>query len=108
VGDKAALPEAVHVAIYRIAQETLNNIAKHSKASEVTITLDSNPEQVELRIHDNGQGFDAQRTTSGLGLTSMRERAQAIGATLEMRSAPGQGTEVRLVWRAPETVNMPS
>jgi PAS domain S-box-containing protein len=108
VGEKAALPEAVHVAIYRIAQETLNNIAKHSKASEVTISLDSKPEQAELRIHDNGQGFDAQRTTSGLGLTNMRERAQAIGATLEMRSTPGQGTEVRLVWRAAEMVNTPA
>jgi signal transduction histidine kinase len=87
-----------HVAFYRIAQETLNNISKHAEATEVTVSLRENEEQVELRITDNGRGFDEETTRPGLGLNIMRERAHSIGAELTISSSPGKGTEVVLVY----------
>ena len=85
-------------AIYRIAQEALNNVVKHAGACRVTIVLDLEPERVLLRVVDDGAGFDLAELVpeSGrhLGLTSMRERAAELGGQMELRSQPGKGTEV--------------
>jgi signal transduction histidine kinase len=102
------LPVDVHIAIYRVAQETLNNIIKHSQATQATISLRSHADQVELRISDNGRGFDPDQVSSGLGLSSMHERAQAVGATLQVSSTAGQGTEVSFVWQVAEEANTSS
>jgi signal transduction histidine kinase len=93
---KRALPPEVQIALYRIAQEALNNVVKHAHASQVTLSLlNLPPGQVELRIKDDGRGFDPARVMPGhLGLDIMRERAQSIGITLEIASQPGQGAEI--------------
>jgi signal transduction histidine kinase len=99
VTGRRPLPEDVQVALYRIAQEALNNVAKHARATEATIHLKRGPEGVELHIRDNGQGFEPDRVPPGhMGLHILRERARAIGATLEIVSQPGDGTDVVVVW----------
>jgi len=98
------LPSDVHVALYRIAQETLNNVVKHAQASRVTIALHATRPSmggqiVELHVTDDGRGFDPQHIPPDrLGLGIIRERAQAVGATLHVESRPGCGTQVVVVW----------
>jgi nitrate/nitrite-specific signal transduction histidine kinase len=93
------LPPDVQVALYRIAQEALNNITKHAHASRATVELRGQPDQVTLLIDDDGCGFDPARVASGrLGLGILRERADAIGATLTITSRPGGGTTVAVGW----------
>jgi signal transduction histidine kinase len=93
------LPADVQVGLYRLCQEGLNNIAKHAGASRVDIQLQYDTGAVELRIRDDGRGFDPEQTPPGhYGLSMMRERATAIGATLTITSRPGQGTEIIIRW----------
>jgi len=99
-GGDCQLPNEVKIALFRMAQEGLNNIIKHAQATEANVYLYCQSRKVELRLRDNGQGFDTQQISSGLGLVGMRERALKIGATFELRSAPGQGTELILLWEA--------
>lgn len=94
------LPAEVQVALYRIAQESINNVIKHSQATQLLIALQYEPEQLTLRIEDNGKGFDQQATSGGMGQTTLRERANAIGASLTIDSAVGQGTRILLVWQS--------
>ncbi len=107
-----ALPARVRVALYRIAQEALNNVVKHASASQVWLALqplceegqaatEDGPEPcgVVLAIRDDGLGFDVSAVRAGhLGLAIMQERAQDIGARLELTSTPGEGTQVRVAW----------
>jgi PAS domain S-box-containing protein len=94
--DPVDVDSGTRLAFYRVAQEALGNIAKHAQATELEISL-TNGEDVELRIHDNGGGFDPCAVPAGhLGLIIMRERAEAVGASLEINASPGLGTEVRL------------
>jgi PAS domain S-box-containing protein len=89
------LPAHVQVALYRLCQEGLNNIAKHAGASQVDIQLNYEASAVELRIRDNGRGFDPEQAPPGhYGLSIMRERAAAMGAALSISSRPGYGTEI--------------
>jgi signal transduction histidine kinase len=85
-------------ALLRIVREAVTNTARHANASEVTVSLASNG-RLELRISDNGVGFDpaAKRDGWGFGIMSMRERAQAVGGELEIRSRVGEGTEIEVV-----------
>jgi signal transduction histidine kinase len=84
------------LAFYRVAQEALGNVAKHAQATMVKLSL-TNGADVQLRIEDNGEGFDPCSVPAGhLGLIIMRERADSVGAKLEIRSSPGHGTDVRL------------
>jgi signal transduction histidine kinase len=93
------LPPEVQVSLYRITQEALNNIGKHARAEAALVQLHCRPDGLRLLIRDNGRGFDpAQVSSEHLGLDIMRERAQAIGACLDLRSAPGQGTQIELSW----------
>ena len=97
------VPPAVQVAFYRIAQEALNNVAKHAQAQSAAVTLRQDPERVELAVADDGRGFDPAAATAGhLGLRIMRERAAAAAAALVVTSRPGAGTRVALVWPAPK------
>ncbi|HSA62524.1 MAG TPA: histidine kinase [Nitrospiraceae bacterium] len=95
------LTHEVKLAIYRVAQEALHNIAKHSGARHVELRLDCRPGQAILRIRDDGLGFDpGSIPPDHLGIAIMRERAGSIGGHLEIASQPGQGTTVELDWRA--------
>jgi len=90
------LPPAVEEGLYRIAQEALNNALKHSRATNVRVTLSVGGDSVYLAVRDNGQGFDpTAEHIAGLGLTSMRERAAELGGELRIDAAPGKGA---LVW----------
>jgi signal transduction histidine kinase len=100
-GDRR-LPPDVQIAFYRVAQEALNNVAKHAKARAVEVGYRAGEAEVELWIGDDGRGFDHGGIGPGhLGLRIMRERAEAAGAALTIQSRPGRGTEVRVVWRDP-------
>ncbi len=90
----------VKTVFYQIAQEALNNVAKHSEANQVNVILSGSSQQVTLRVTDDGQGFDVDQAAQAghYGLRIMRERAEQVGATLEISSQPGQGTEVCLCW----------
>ena len=99
-GDALLAPD-IQIALYRVTQEALNNIAKHAAASRVTISGRCDPERVELRIVDDGRGFEPSGVAPGsLGLGIMRERAASIGARLHVDSQPGAGTAVRVEWQA--------
>ena len=93
------LPAEVQIAFYRVCQEGLNNIAKHANASRVDIDLQKSGAEIELRICDNGQGFDPTQTISGhYGMQMMRERSDEVGAQLTVSSQPGLGTELTIRW----------
>jgi signal transduction histidine kinase len=97
-GQRSLTPE-VQVVLYRIAQESLNNIIKYSKATMVCIDLQMSPAGVLLSIRDNGIGFNPESLQpTSLGLRIMRERAESIGADLAVVSAPGKGTMVEVSW----------
>ncbi|MEP7291068.1 MAG: GAF domain-containing protein [Chloroflexota bacterium] len=98
-GEARSLPPDVQIAFYRIAQEALNNVFKHSGATEVEIWLEYQPASVELKISDNGRGFDAASVSAErLGLKIMRERAEGIGAHFDLSNLPNGGTQVTLKW----------
>lgn len=80
--------------LLRIAQEALSNAARHAHASEITLALTACDEGVELRIHDNGQGFDIEASSlrHGMGLHLLQERAAELGGTVQLESQPGAGT----------------
>ena len=93
------LPPDVQVALYRTAQEALNNVVKHGKASQAAVLLRLD-EQVRLSITDNGTGFNpASVTPDHLGLRIMRERAEAIRAKFSLYSEPGEGTQITVTWQ---------
>jgi signal transduction histidine kinase/ligand-binding sensor domain-containing protein len=104
------LPHDVHVALYRIAQEALNNIIKHARATEATISVCSAPigdpagsqQKVTLSVGDDGCGFDPDCVLPDhLGLGIIRERAERIGGKLDIESQRGRGTEVTVTWTGP-------
>ena len=91
------LASQTETTLYRIAQEALTNVAKHSRADHVEVILERRADQVVLIIEDDGVGFDpgdAGTTRQGLGLSGMEERASLVGATVQIESAVGRGTTV--------------
>jgi NarL family two-component system sensor histidine kinase LiaS len=87
-----ALDEIAEQTLLRIAQEALSNVARHSRANEVQLTLTQPADSVTLTISDNGQGFEMGKVAKGVGLDSMRERMETIGGSLSVESRPGGGT----------------
>ena len=93
------IPSPLKTVIYRILQEALNNVAKHSGASQASVTLICEAGLIELHVRDDGRGFDVIDIPSGhLGVGIMRERAEAVGASLSINSTIGEGTDVAFVW----------
>jgi PAS domain S-box-containing protein len=92
------LAAPVEEALYRIAQEALNNALKHAAGTSVTVRISTEDDRVTLEIVDDGKGFDPQDTSAagGLGLVSMRERAEKLDGTVTIVSAPGKGTSVQV------------
>jgi signal transduction histidine kinase/putative methionine-R-sulfoxide reductase with GAF domain len=94
------LPADVKIALYRIAQEALNNIAKHASASQTTLNILCQPGVVCLIIQDDGTGFDMSSISpEHLGLGIMKERTEQIGASLSVETNLGEGTRVEVLWR---------
>ncbi|HUV27965.1 MAG TPA: sensor histidine kinase, partial [Anaerolineales bacterium] len=99
IGEDFSPPTEVKVAIYRIAQEAFNNIAKHSDATQVEVELRSKLNQVTLSVQDNGRGYDHTKVAEDkMGHQIMSERAQEINAKFELNSSPGKGTLVSIFW----------
>jgi signal transduction histidine kinase len=95
------LPTEVHIALYRIAQEAMNNVAKHANASSLGVDLTGNESHVALRIIDDGYGFDdATASVGGMGMEIMRERASEVHAHLVVSSEQDVGTTVEVTWTA--------
>ena len=91
---KLSLPEEEALALFRVAQEALNNVVRHSRATSVRVTLSHTPNELRLLVCDDGCGFDPTSKTSGIGLIGMRERVRAILGDFQIISAAGAGTEI--------------
>lgn len=89
--EELEVSQEVHLALYRILQEHLTNILKHSEARQVSVLLKFEEGVLSLQVIDNGKGFDLCTTPKGLGITSMTSRAESLGGTLHLVSAPGKG-----------------
>jgi len=97
--EEKEIPSSLKVVIFRIVQEALNNVAKHSKATLVRLSLNRASKGIGLTISDNGQGFDVKETPrNGLGLVSMRERAELSRGAFSMESVKEKGTTLRITW----------
>jgi PAS domain S-box-containing protein len=98
------IPQPLKIVLFRVLQEAMNNIAKHSKASLVTISIKKGRSAIELAIDDNGKGFglpaseSGGRSKSGFGLSSMRERVEVSGGSFHINSVEGKGTSIRASW----------
>jgi signal transduction histidine kinase len=99
------VPDSLKIITYRLMQEALNNIVKHSWASLINLSLERTDGRIELTIKDNGVGFDVERMLSedrskrGLGLSSMKERTELSGGSFSIKSKKGEGTTVRASWQ---------
>jgi signal transduction histidine kinase len=94
------VPTEVKIALYRIAQEALNNVAKHSGAKQALVELTCQDQKVALTISDNGNGFDvAAGSTKSLGMGIIRERSKEINAELNIESRQGEGTTISVSWK---------
>jgi signal transduction histidine kinase len=80
--------------LYRVAQEALNNVIRHSRSKVVTLTVTKIQNRFYLTIQDSGIGFDTSNTSIGLGLLNMSERVKLVGGQLKIKSAPEEGTEI--------------
>lgn len=92
----SSLPERVSIALYRIVQEALTNVAKHAQASKIILHLTQSDEQVLLSIQDNGCGFDLHNNSTGFGLQGIQERAAALQGKLSIVSEPNKGCQINL------------
>jgi signal transduction histidine kinase len=102
--EEEQIPDLLKTVIFRIIQEALNNIGKHSQAGQVNLNLVQKDHHLHLDIRDNGLGFDLKSafpldgSTRGMGLASMKERAKLSGGTLTIHSQPEKGTRIQAAW----------
>ncbi len=102
----APIPSKVEQTLLRIVQEALSNVARHSNATQVTISLTSTEQRAELSLTDNGQGFQIEQMEGrGVGLLSMRERMQELGGSFSLTSSPGHGTQLHISWQPASAVS---
>ncbi len=92
------IPDSLKTVLFRVMQEAMNNVAKHSKADLIRISLRKLGDKIELMTEDNGAGFELESVKKGLGLTSMRERTELSGGSFAIESIPGMGTTIRARW----------
>ncbi len=94
-------PQVYETTLFRVAQESLTNVARHAQATHVSISLVQDEKSISLRIHDDGQGYETQHTRSGLGISGMYERVSLLHGTLHLSSNPGQGTTIEAMLPLP-------
>src|SRR5690606_18305008 len=93
------LPKNFELMLYRMAQELLQNIIKHAKATHAVLELEHRNGHIHLLVEDNGRGFDPNATTgNGLGLKNLQSRIQALQGYITVESAPGRGTTVNITF----------
>ena len=97
--DETIITDDQKIAIYRIAQEQLNNILKHAEASAVEIMLEVDDEEILLNITDDGKGFDSNGERHGVGIRNMTSRAELYNGTVEIETAPGIGCSLKVVMK---------
>ncbi len=100
----STLSAEICVTLYRLLQEGLTNIAKHSEASQVQICIQQHHDQIHFLLRDNGKGFDPQQNQTGFGLQGMQERVKAVQGVFQLQSQPGQGCEISCWIPIEETV----
>ena len=103
--DITRYPQEVEAAVYFCMLEALQNVGKYAQATHVTVRLQNEDDSLLFEVEDNGSGFDQTSVKPGSGLTNMRDRIEALGGTLSIRSAPGQGT--RVTGSLPAVVTVP-
>ncbi len=96
IQDARRMPLDKEQAIYRMIQEALANVARHSQADQVNVALVYGPDELQLTVEDNGLGFSANHRSGGMGLRIIKERAETIGGQACVESAPGQGTKITI------------
>ena len=102
--EESEIPSPLKIVLYRVLQEALNNVAKHSGADKITISLMKKDDTIQLAVEDNGCGFDVKEALSvesserGFGLGSMKERTELSGGTFVINSAKGSGTFILASW----------
>jgi len=94
VDDVPRQPREVEGAVYFCCLEALQNVVKSAEASAVDLHISTDKSMLTFRVEDDGKGFDPATVTRGSGLQNMRDRLEALGGSLDVRSAPGQGTTV--------------
>ena len=105
---EAQVPEILKISIFRILQEALNNISKHSRSTSLFLRFDQTDESLKMKIRDNGIGFDVDADRAafgmehGIGLGSMKERARLSGGVFSIVSSPGEGTVIEVAWKFPK------
>jgi PAS domain S-box-containing protein len=105
IGSKQRLPEETELELFRIIQEALRNVWRHSQATRAEITVEFNHDKTKITVSDNGKGFDIPQRIGDLakdgklGLAGMQERIRLIGATLKVKSQPGKGTSITVELR---------
>ncbi len=104
-GKAERLPEAVELTLFRIAQESLRNVEKHSGATSAAVELDFKPGGITLSVSDDGVGFSVSNVSDlaragKLGLVGMKERCELVGGSFDLRSSPGEGTRVAVSVRS--------
>jgi two-component system, NarL family, sensor histidine kinase UhpB len=108
-GTERRLPPSVELALYRMAQEALNNVARHAQATHAHLSIAFTPQDVTLQVSDDGKGFEVPKSPAEFapgghfGLLGLHERAELIGADLDIRSSPVQGTWIKI--RLPVTLS---
>lgn len=96
--DDSETPETLKIVIFRVVQESFNNISRHANARIVSIQLIEHEEQILLMIQDNGIGFEPARRNIGFGLSNMRQRVQLSKGELQIISSHGAGTSIKAIW----------
>jgi signal transduction histidine kinase len=99
-----ALPPLLQLAVYRLAQELVQNVLKHAQATNATLEVEVLPSWLVLRVEDNGRGFDPAQTNDGLGLRTLRSRVALLGGNVRIATAPGQGTQCQVRLPLPATL----
>ena len=104
-GDPVRVDDQTAIHVYRVLQEALANVARHSGATQAAVRLRSAEGSIQLEVEDHGRGFSPNGSRRGLGLVAMRERAALLGGTLDVTNIPDGGTRVRLTVPGPASVD---